>query len=111
MKKMVVSAAVFLLAVFFLSATGVRAAGNNTPPDVRLDPDRGMTFDRIPKTTIDGGIYKPFKDSMKWRLMDPDHDPYRSMLQSERYDPSTGRIHGGLSDKVREMRRGAERRR
>jgi hypothetical protein len=109
MKKLLLVAAASLLAALLLPAPRVLAGGNAPPPDVRLDPDRGMTFGRIPKTTIDGAIYKPFRDSMKWQLMSPDHDPYRSMLQSEIYDPATGRIHGGLSDKVREMRGGADR--
>ncbi len=79
-------------------------ASLGAPPDVRVDPHRGMTFDSIPKTSIEGSIYQPFRDSMKWRLMDPEHDPYRSMLQSEVYDPGTGKISGGLTDKVRRMR-------
>lgn len=79
-------------------------ASDGAPPDVRVDPHRGMTFDSIPKTSIEGSIYQPFRDSMKWRLMDPEHDPYRSMLQSDVYDPATGKIKGGLTDKVRRMR-------
>lgn len=93
-----------LLAAATLALAAPAWAAGNTPPDVRVDPHRGMTFESIPKTSIEGSIYKPFRDSMKWRLMEPEHDPYRSMLQSDVYDPATGKISGGLSDKVREMR-------
>lgn len=84
------------------------AGGSSLPPDVDLDPDRGMTFGRIGKTRLVGEVFAPFKHAMRSRVMDPSIDPYAPAAAAGRYDPATGKIQGGLSDTVKAMRRRQE---
>ena len=93
-----------VLAAVLVSSTSAWAGGS-LPPDVDLDPDRGMTFGRLGRTRLQGEVFEPTKDSLRSRVMDPSIDPYNSMLQADRYDPSTGKIQGGLTDTLRAMRR------
>ena len=106
MRKLVFAAAALAALVLAPAGPAWAAGGTRPPPDVRIDPDRGMTFERIPRTNIDGAIYQPFRESMRWRFMRPEIEPYNSVIdESGVYDPATGKIRGMLSDKVNEMRR------
>jgi hypothetical protein len=96
-----------------LASTAVFAESSKLkrPPDVDLDPERGMTFGRIPKTSFDGRMYGPLKQGLRSRTMDSTIDPYNSVLQTDRYEPHTGKIRNSLTDTVRSMRRNEELRR
>lgn len=91
-------------------AAPVSALGGSSslPPDVDLDPDRGMTFGRLPKTSFDRRVFDPMKKSLTSQAMDPSIDPYNPVIKSSRYEPGTGKIRDSLTDKVREMRRNEE---
>jgi hypothetical protein len=91
-----------------LLMTDVVWAGGSTAPQADLDPDRGMTFGRYPKIRIDSAVSTPMKQSSRYRAIDPAIDPYDSIVGSDRYDPQSGKIHGSLSDTLREMRRRQE---
>jgi hypothetical protein len=97
-----------VLAAVLVSSSSAWAGGSGLPPDVDLDPDRGMTFGRLGRTRLQGEVFEPTKDSLRSRVMDPSIDPFNSMLQSDRYEPSTGKIQGGLSDTLRDMRKRQE---
>jgi len=81
------------------------------PPDVDLDPDRGMTFGRLPKTSFDRRVFDPMTQALGSRVIDPSIDPYNSVIKPNRYEPGTGKIRDSLTDKVREIRRAQESRR
>jgi len=97
-----------ILATVLASSGGAWAGGSGLPPDVDLDPDRGMTFGRLGRTRLQGEVFQPTKDSLRSRVMDPSIDPFNSMLQSDRYEPATGKIQGGLTDTLRDMRKRQE---
>lgn len=97
-----------VLVAALASSSSAWAGGSSLPPDVDLDPDRGMTFGRLGRTRLQGEVFAPTKDSLRSRVMDPNIDPFNSMLHSDRYEPSTGKIQGGLTDTLREMRRRQE---
>ena len=104
MRRFLSFAAPILLLV--VAATGVYAGSNSLPPDVDLDPERGMTFGRLGKTRLPNQITAPFKQGTRSAgSRDPAIDPYNLVPDGGRYDPSSGKIRGGLSDKVRQMRR------
>jgi len=100
----------FLLALLIaVAATSPAYAGSGSlPPDVDLDPDRGMTFGRLPKTSFDRRVFDPMKRSLASQAMDPSIDPYNPVVRSSRYEPGTGKIRDSLTDKVRDLRRNEE---
>lgn len=100
--------AVLVAIAFVAGATPARAGSSSLPPDVDLDPDRGMTFGRLPKTSFDRRVFEPMKRSLTSQAMDPSIDPYNPIVRSSRYEPGTGKIRDSLTDKVRELRRSEE---
>jgi hypothetical protein len=84
------------------------AGSRKLPPDVDLDPDRGMSFGRLPKTAFDRRVFDPMKKSLGSRVMDPAVDPYNPVVRPSRYEPGTGRIRDSLTDKLRDMRHDEE---
>ena len=64
-----------------------------------------MSFGRLPGATIDGKILAPFRQTMRSRVMRPEVDPYRSLLELPRYDAKTGKIRGFLTDAERRIQR------
>jgi len=84
------------------------AGSSSLPPDVDLDPDRGMTFGRLPKTSFDRRVFDPMKRALTSQAMDPAIDPYNSTVKASRYEPGTGKIRDSLTDKVRDLRRDEE---
>lgn len=105
-------AARLLALVTMLLAPGVARAGSGSlPPDVDLDPDRGMSFGRLPKTSFDRRVFDPMKKALTSQAMDPTIDPYNPVVRPSRYEPGTGRIRDSYTDQVREMRRDEEARR
>lgn len=105
-------AARLLALVTLLVAPGVARAGSGSlPPDVDLDPDRGMSFGRLPKTSFDRRVFDPMKKALSSQAMDPAIDPYNPVVRPSRYEPATGRIRDSYTDQVREMRRDEEARR
>jgi hypothetical protein len=96
------------LVMVALGASFASAGNLQPPPDVDLDPDRGMTFGRMPKTSLPGQIYGPTKQALRKRYMDPSVDPYMEMQSSGRYEPATGRISGSLTDARRTIKRREE---
>lgn len=97
-------------AVLLLACPPGAEAGSRLkrPPDVDLDPDRGMTFGRLPKTSFDRRVFESTKQALGSQVMDPSIDPYNSVVRSSRYEPGTGKIRDSLTDKVREIRRREE---
>ena len=85
--------------------SGAWASGLQRPPGVDLDPDRGMTFSRLPGTTFDGKVFAPYRQVMRSAVMRPEVDPYRTLLEAPQYDPQTGKIRGFLSDQERVIQR------
>src|SRR5512134_1241558 len=103
------TAALVAVAAFVALSATVHAGGSSSlPPDVDLDPDRGMTFGRLPKTSFDRRVFDPMKKSLTSQAMDPAIDPYNSIIRSSRYEPGTGKIRDSLTDKVRDLRRTEE---
>jgi hypothetical protein len=95
-----------------LLAPGLSHAGSGSlPPDVDLDPDRGMSFGRLPKTSFDRRVFDPMKKALTSRAMDPAIDPYNPVVRPSRYEPATGKIRDSYTDQVRDMRRDEEARR
>lgn len=106
------AALALVIAAIALPATGFAGPRRlQPPPDVDLDPDRGMTFGRLPRTSFDHRVFGPLKQSLGSKAMDPSIDPYNPVVKPNRYEPGTGKIRGSLTDKVREMRRAEEARR
>jgi len=101
-------AALAVATVCLAAPATARAGSSSLPPDVDLDPDRGMTFGRLPKTSFDRRVFDPMKKSLTSQAMDPAIDPYNPVIKSSRYEPGTGKIRDSLTDKVREMRRNEE---
>jgi len=100
--------------VAILASPAPAAAGSRRlqpPPDVDLDPERGMSFGRLPRTSFDQRVFSPLKQSLGSRVMDSSIDPYNPAVRPSRYEPGTGKIRDSLTDKVREMRRTEEARR
>jgi len=102
------TAALVLLAFIAMPAVGLAGGSRSLPPDVDLDPDRGMSFGRLPKTSFDRRVFDPMKQSLGSKAMDPAIDPYNPVVRPSRYEPSTGKIRDSLSDKVRDLRRNEE---
>ena len=100
-------ALVAVAALVALASPG-HAGSSSLPPDVDLDPDRGMTFGRLPKTSFDRRVFDPMKKALTSQAMDPAIDPYNSVIRSSRYEPGTGKIRDSYTDKVRELRRDEE---
>ncbi|MBM4242315.1 MAG: hypothetical protein FJ148_00645 [Deltaproteobacteria bacterium] len=101
-----------LALVALLIAPRAAVAGSGSlPPDVDLDPDRGMSFGRLPKTSFDRRASDPLKNALDSRAMDPSIDPWNPVVRPSRYEPGTGKIRDSYSDKVRELRRDNEARR
>jgi hypothetical protein len=73
------------------------------PPDVDLDPDRGMTFGRMSKITHDQRAFRSFNQATRPGGVDPGADPYTPVSKNQ-YDPDTGIVHGSLNDAARQMR-------
>ena len=67
-----------------------------------------MTFSRMPKTSLPGQIYGPTKQVLRQRYVEPAVDPYTELPSAGRYDPSTGKISGSLTDTRRKMKRREE---
>ncbi|MEW6269073.1 MAG: hypothetical protein AB1689_07205 [Thermodesulfobacteriota bacterium] len=104
--------AAFAVASVALPATGLAGPRRlQPPPDVDLDPERGMSFGRLPRTSFDQRVFSPLKQSLGSKAMDPAIDPYNPVVRPSRYEPGTGKIRDSLTDKVREMRRAEEARR
>lgn len=105
-------AARLLALASLLLVPGVALAGSGSlPPDVDLDPERGMSFGRLPKTSFDRRVFDPMKRSLTSQAMDPAIDPYNPVVRPSRYEPATGRIRDSYTDKVRELHRDEEARR
>ena len=105
---------VALCAACIAVAAGDALAGSRRltpPPDVELDPDRWMTFGRLPKTSFDRRVFDPMTQALGSRVMDPSVDPYNPVMRPNRYEPGTGKIRDSLTDKVRQIRRAQEARR
>lgn len=96
------------LTAFLLAPSVARAGSGSLPPDVDLDPDRGMSFGRLPKTSFDRRVFDPTKKALTSQAMDPAIDPYNPVVRPSRYEPGTGRIRDSYTDKVREIRREEE---
>jgi hypothetical protein len=107
-RKIELWVAAMALATVCLAPVTALAGSSSLPPDVDLDPDRGMTFGRLPKTSFDRRVFDPMKKSLTSQAMDPAIDPYNPVIKSSRYEPGTGKIRDSLTDKVREMRRTEE---
>ena len=106
------NAARLLAFATLLAAPRLALAGSSSlPPDVDLDPDRGMSFGRLPKTSFDRRVFDPMKKSLTSQVMDPAIDPWNPVVRPSRYEPGTGKIRDSYSDKVRAMRRDEEARR
>lgn len=105
------AARVLALATLLLIPAVARAGSGSLPPDVDLDPDRGMSFGRLPKTSFDRRVFDPMKKALTSQAMDPAIDPYNPVVRPSRYEPATGRIRDSYTDKVREIRREEEARR
>jgi hypothetical protein len=105
---------VALCSVFLLTSAGGAWAGPRRlqrPPDVEIDPDRWMTFGRLPKTSFDRRVFGAMQQALDSRVMDPAIDPYNQVFRPNRYEPGSGKIRDSLTDKVREIRRAQEARR
>lgn len=100
-----------LAALLAAPSTALAGSGSSLPPDVDLDPDRGMSFGRLPKTSFDRRVFDPMKKSLTSQVMDPSVDPWNPVVRPSRYEPGTGKIRDSYSDKVRQMRRDEEARR
>lgn len=99
----------FLLALYvvaLLATPAVALAGGrrHLPPDVDLDPDRSMPFDRYPKTAFDHRQLDTMKKALASHVMDPAVDPYTSIIKPSKYEPYTGQIRNSITDALREMR-------
>lgn len=105
------AARLLALATLLLAPGVARAGSGSLPPDVDLDPDRGMSFGRLPKTSFDRRVFDPMKKALTSQAMDPAIDPYNPVVRPSRYEPGTGRIRDSYTDQVREMRRDEEARR
>ena len=94
-----------VLLVLLSLATPALARSNRLrpPPDVDLDPDRGMTFGRMSKITHDQKAFRSFNQATRPGVLDPAIDPY-SPLSKNQYDPDTGLVHGSLNDAAKAMR-------
>jgi hypothetical protein len=97
-----------LLALLAAPSSGLAGGSRSLPPDVDLDPDRGMSFGRLPKTSFDRRVFDPMKRSLGSQAMDPSIDPYNPVARPSRYEPATGKIRDSLSDKLRDLRRNEE---
>jgi hypothetical protein len=73
------------------------------PPDVDLDPDRGMTFGRMSKITHDQKAFKSFNQATRPGVLDPTIDPYTPLVKNQ-YDPDNGIVHGSLNDAAKLLR-------
>lgn len=100
-----------LAALLAAPSTALAGSGSSLPPDVDLDPDRGMSFGRLPKTSFDRRVFDPMKKSLNSQVMDPSVDPWSPAVRPSRYEPGTGKIRDSYSDKVRQLRRDEEARR
>jgi hypothetical protein len=112
--KRIVAANALLLLALVVTLPAASSAGSRRlqpPPDVDLDPDRSMSFGRLPRTSFDQRVFGPLKQSLGSKAMDPAIDPYNPVVRPSRYEPGTGKIRDSLTDKVREMRRAEEARR
>jgi hypothetical protein len=105
------AARLLALAVLLLVPRLSHAGSGSLPPDVDLDPDRGMSFGRLPKTSFDRRVFDPMKKAFTSQAMDPAIDPYNPVVRPSRYEPATGRIRDSYTDQVRDMRRDEEARR
>ena len=92
------------LATLLAIPSAVLAGQRHLPPDVDLDPDRGMPFGRLPKTSFDRRTFDAMKKVLNSRVMDPTVEPYNSVVRPSRYDPGTGRIRDSITDALRDMR-------
>jgi hypothetical protein len=102
-------AALSLLATLaFVPAFAFAGGRSSLPPDVDLDPDRGMSFGRLPKTSFDRRVFEPMKRSLTSQAMDPAIDPYNPVVRPSRYEPGTGKIRDSYTDQLREVRRREE---
>ncbi len=100
----VLLAALQLAAPLALPAVALAGQKYHRPPDVDLDPDRGMPFDRLPKKAFDGRELDTQKKLLTLHVMDPDVDPYALLVKPSTYESATGQIRGSLTDQEREMR-------
>jgi len=74
------------------------------PQEVDVDPDRLMSFGRLSKAPFDKSINLPYLQATNLPTMDPDVEPYNTVVKPSRYDPQTGTIRGGIVEKEKEMR-------
>lgn len=109
MPRVLAAALACALAVgVFVSPAMARSKKLRPPPDVDLDPDRGMSFGRLSKNPIDRSLRRRGSALLPSAVMDASHDPYSPLVKPSRYDPQTGEIRGGVSTKLQEMRRREE---
>jgi hypothetical protein len=103
-RSKVLLAALPLAASLTLPAIALAGQKFHRPPDVDLDPDRGMPFDRLPKKAFDGRELDTQKKLLTLHVMDPDIDPYSLLVKPSTYESATGQIRGSLTDEERAMR-------
>jgi hypothetical protein len=95
--------ALYVIALLALPATAL-AGPHRLPPDVDLDPDRSMPFDRLPKTAFDHRELDTMKKVLASHVMDPAVDPYTTIVKPSKYEPYTGQIRDSINDVLRDMR-------
>jgi hypothetical protein len=78
------------------------------PPDVDLDPDRGMPFDRLPKSAFQHRELDTMRKLLASKVMDPAVEPYQTIVKPSKYEPYTGQIRGSINDHLRDMRHDAD---
>jgi len=96
--------ALYVVALLALPAVALAGGRRHLPPDVDLDPDRSMPFDRLPKTAFDHRQLDTMKRALASHVMDPAIDPYTTIIKPSKYEPYTGQIRNSVTDALREMR-------
>jgi len=96
--------ALYVVALLAMPAVALAGGRRHLPPDVDLDPDRGMPFDRYPKTAFDHRQLDTMKKALASKVMDPAIDPYTTIVKPSKYEPYTGQIRNSMTDALRDMR-------
>jgi len=82
-----------------------RGQRSHRPPNIFLNPDRGLGFTRFSKASHDRKLFDSVHHATTLPGLDPAIEPYNLTPKASTYDVQSGNVRGSLSDRMHEIQR------